>query len=173
MSRIFTIGHSLHDRETFLRLVSSHGVNAIADVRSRPVSGRAPHFSQSRLKEWLAGCDISYVFLGAELGGIPSSQNFYDPSGRVRYDLVAKDGLFQSGIARVISGSHKYSVAIMCAEGDPHCCHRHNLITPSLISAGVEVAHILKDGSVEYVDKNNGLLSDFPLLSPKAMKRVG
>jgi uncharacterized protein (DUF488 family) len=36
---------------------------------------------------------------------------------------------------------------VMCSEGDPHRCHRHLLITQSLLEAAARVVHILPDGS--------------------------
>jgi hypothetical protein len=49
----------------------------------------------------------------------------------------------------------------MCSEGDPHDCHRHHLITRSLIdpkvriiNSTINVHHILKDGNIEIVDES-------------------
>ena len=40
-------------------------------------------------------------------------------------------------------------VALMCAEKDPIDCHRCILVTPHLRQQGLEVLHILSDGTVE------------------------
>ena len=40
-------------------------------------------------------------------------------------------------------------VAMMCAEKDPLDCHRCILISPRLREKGIEVRHILGDGSLE------------------------
>ena len=33
----------------------------------------------------------------------------------------------------------------MCSEEDPYNCHRHNLITQTLVKKGLNVIHIRKD----------------------------
>ena len=40
-------------------------------------------------------------------------------------------------------------VAMMCAEKDPLDCHRCILVSPRLREKGIEVRHILSDGSLE------------------------
>lgn len=41
----------------------------------------------------------------------------------------------------------------MCSEEDPKSCHRHNLITQSLIKNGFEVIHIRKNGKINIINK--------------------
>jgi uncharacterized protein (DUF488 family) len=38
------------------------------------------------------------------------------------------------------------NLVLMCSEEDPKSCHRHNLITQSLLKKGFEVIHIRKMG---------------------------
>ncbi|MFL6951167.1 MAG: DUF488 family protein [Xanthobacteraceae bacterium] len=57
---LFTIGHSNHPIDRFLALLNGAGVTAIVDVRSQPSSRRYPWFSAGRLREALAGENISY-----------------------------------------------------------------------------------------------------------------
>ena len=66
---LFTIGHSNHAFGHFRALLRRHGIEAVADVRSRPYSRFVPHFSKGRLDRLLAEADIGYLYLGAELGG--------------------------------------------------------------------------------------------------------
>jgi uncharacterized protein (DUF488 family) len=40
-------------------------------------------------------------------------------------------------------------IAVMCAEQDPVECHRTVLVAQSLVWMGVDVTHILSDGSLE------------------------
>jgi hypothetical protein len=58
---LFTIGHSTHELAEFLRLLNVHGVEAVADVRSQPVS-RLTHFERDELADALAAERIEYVF---------------------------------------------------------------------------------------------------------------
>ena len=48
-----------------------------------------------------------------------------------------------------MKGSSKERIALMCAEGDPVECHRTILVARELVANGLEVQHILPDGSLE------------------------
>ncbi len=67
---LFTIGHSNHSSEAFIKLLKQHEVTAIADVRSHPYSRQNPQFTQAALKTALVEAGINYVFLGKELGAV-------------------------------------------------------------------------------------------------------
>ena len=56
---------------------------------------------------------------------------------------------FNRGIERVTQGAEKMRVALMCAEKDPIDCHRCILVSPHLRRQGLQVLHILPDGSLE------------------------
>jgi hypothetical protein len=80
---IFTIGHSNHALADFLALLEKHGVTAVADVRSQPVSRRNPHFNREELEPALRQLGTVYVFLGDQLGGRPGQPSLYDLDGRM------------------------------------------------------------------------------------------
>ena len=148
MSGILSIGHSNHSLEGFLTLLSKHRVSAVADVRSAPYSRFRPHFNRDVLAASLKPHGIDYVFLGRELGGRPDDPECYE-GGRVDYERVARTSGFRDGIARVIGGSIRHRIALMCAEKEPLDCHRTLLVARALDEAGVAVAHILADGDLE------------------------
>ena len=68
---IYTVGHSTHTAEDFLRLLAAHQIDVVADVRSRPYSHYNPHFNRDALKNLLHEAGVRYLFLGRELGGNP------------------------------------------------------------------------------------------------------
>ena len=70
MTKIWTVGHSSHDWPDFKRKIAEADINAVADVRSRPVS-RFAHFNREQLKSRLNASRIEYFFFGLELGGRP------------------------------------------------------------------------------------------------------
>jgi uncharacterized protein (DUF488 family) len=146
--KIFTIGHSNHTIETFIELLHQHQVTALADVRSSPYSRRFPQFNQSALKTALKTANIAYVPLGDNLGARPRDRNCY-VNGMARYDLIAATEAFKVGLNRLIQGSEKYQISLMCAEQDPIVCHRAILICPHLKNAGLEIYHIHKNGDLE------------------------
>ncbi|MFN2359433.1 MAG: DUF488 family protein [Desulfotignum sp.] len=53
MKKIFTIGHSTHTTDEFLRLLQLHSITAVADVRSSPYSRFNPQFNRETLEKEL------------------------------------------------------------------------------------------------------------------------
>ena len=145
---IYTIGHSNHQFVRFADLLKQHQVTAVADVRSIPYSRRYPQFNQRELSEALKGYDIAYVFLGRELGARSSDPAYYR-NRRVQYRRLAETTLFRAGMDRVLQGSKRMRIALMCAEKDPLNCHRTILVARELIRLGKTVNHILADGRLE------------------------
>jgi uncharacterized protein (DUF488 family) len=159
MNTIFTIGHSNHAWEDFLNLLQTHGVSALADVRSQPFSRRFQQYSKATLQAALAGADIAYVFLGRELGARCEDRSCYT-NGQVDFERVAKTEVFQRGLNRVREGAERFAIAMMCAEKEPLDCHRTILVARHLHASGCEVVHILADGSTEsHADSQRRLLA--------------
>ena len=146
---VLTIGHSNQALETFIELLRRHRVDALADVRSAPYSRFNPHFNREPLAASLKAEGIAYVYLGRELGGRPGDRACYDDQGRVLYDRVAATESFREGVERVVKGSARHRIAVMCAEKEPLHCHRTLLVARKLDERGVEVAHIHADGRLE------------------------
>lgn len=148
MSTLYTIGHSTHPIDVFVRLLQGHGITAVADVRSAPYSRHNPQFKREALAASLKTSGIAYVYLGRELGA-----RVEDPAchvdGRVSYAKVAQTERFLSGLQRVRDGMDGYRIALMCAERDPITCHRMMLVTRNLRDEPFAIAHIRADGSLE------------------------
>jgi len=146
---MFTIGHSNHAIDVFLRLLRQHRVEAVVDTRSYPQSKFAPQYDGVRLRTFLRDNGIEYIFLGKELGGRPLGAQFYDDDGRVLYSKVAEAPFFQRGLERLDHGMRKFRLALLCSEENPSVCHRRLLIARVLAPRGIAVDHIRGDGSVE------------------------
>jgi hypothetical protein len=147
-TEIFTVGHSNHPTAHLRALLTSHGISAIADVRSSPYSRMNPQFNREGLRQELKGWGVSYAFLGVELGARTDNRSCY-ADGKVQYDRLGGTPLFQSGIERLLAGACKHRIALLCAEKDPLTCHRCILVARQLESRGVSIQHILADGSLE------------------------
>ena len=161
---VFTIGHSNHAPDAFVKLLVRHAVDAVADVRSAPYSRYTPHFNHDALAGLLEDMGIGYMFLGGELGGRPPDRSCYDADGRVLYDRVAETDGFDDGIRRIIRNADDRRIALMCSEKEPLECHRTLLVARSLAQRGVALAHILADGRLEsYDDAMSRLLDIFKL----------
>jgi uncharacterized protein (DUF488 family) len=144
---LFTIGHSNHPFERFLGLLRRHGVEAVADVRSRPYSRFVPHFSKDRIERLLAENGMGYHYLGAELGGKPLS-GATAASGMDYRSRVAAPG-FRHGVESLLAVAREQRIAMMCRERDPLDCHRLHLICRYLGPMALEIRHILPGGELE------------------------
>ena len=148
---IYTIGHSIHSIETFISLLKAAGVTAVADVRSAPYSKYQPQFNREALAKSLDEAEIEYVFIGDELGGRSPNESDFE-NGRVVYSRLRQRSVFDKGLERVIAGSQKYVLALMCTEKEPLDCHRTLLVAQALAEQGVEMSHIHSDSSLETHD---------------------
>lgn len=133
---IYTVGHSNLPLDRFVARLRDAGIEAVVDVRSRPVCRYAPHFSQPALSRSLAALGVRYAWLGASLGGRPANERYYDGMGRVLYHRVARDRSFLDGLRRVTAAAGRHRLALICAEGEPTRCHRHILIGRVLVEQG-------------------------------------
>ena len=177
---VFTIGHSNHSLEHFIKLLRAHGVDEVVDIRSAPYSRYRPWFNRDfnhdsnyvPLKDALENKGIGYLFMGGELGGRPADRFCYDDNGRVMYGKVAETDWFKDGLKQVIRGADERRIALMCSETEPLECHRTLLVAHNLAQRGVVVQHILAEGKLEsHDDAMNRLLGIFKL-SPDDMFRT-
>jgi uncharacterized protein (DUF488 family) len=146
MNPLFTIGHSTHEFSRFLVLLKQHGIEVLADVRSRPFS-RFPWFSRQALEMDLKANGIRYVFLGAELGARREERECYIGL-RADYGRIAQTSAYQNGIERLREGVANFRIALMCAEREPLDCHRTILVCRHA-KEFAEVFHIHADGHLE------------------------
>lgn len=149
---VFTVGHSNHSWEEFVKLLLRQRIDEVADVRSSPYSRYVTHFNHGELQQALEGIGIGYVFLGGELGGRPADRSCYDSDGQVQYERVAETDAFDDGIRQVIYRADNCRIVLLCTEKEPLECHRTLLVSRVLAERDVDVEHILTDGSVESHD---------------------
>lgn len=160
---LFTIGHSNHPTDRFTALLRRHGVEAVADVRSVPYSRRHPQFSQRALAEALEAQGIEYLFLGDGLGARPRDPACFT-DGRVDFDRLAARPTFAQALGLVRGEAARRSTAVMCAEREPLDCHRTILVCRHL--RGLEIAHILADGTLEAHDAMERRMAAAECLAP-------
>ncbi|HHM21244.1 MAG TPA: DUF488 family protein [Bacteroidetes bacterium] len=146
---IYTVGHSNHSADDFLRLLQPHGVNCVVDVRSIPASKYNPQFNKPLLASFLQEKDIIYLHFGREFGARHTNTFLHDENGRVDFEKVRQTEAFRLGVARLEEGIEKgYIPALMCAEANPLDCHRFSMIANYLDEHGYDVRHILKNGQI-------------------------
>jgi uncharacterized protein (DUF488 family) len=138
---IYTVGHSSLDEDDLLRLLSAHGIQAVADVRSIPASGRHPWFNRRRLEPFLEVAGIRYLWLGKELGGLREGTT---------YEEHMLTDQFSVGLEVLECMARVRPTAILCAERQYTDCHRRH-IADALVRKGWRVIHIVsKDRSEEH-----------------------
>ena len=152
MGMIYTIGHSNITQESFIEILKEFKIQIVIDVRSSPYSKFVPHFNRENIKKTLKENNIRYIFLGDYIGGKPKYKKFYE-NGKVNYDLIAKTKHFKEGIDKIMELSDDNNIVLMCSEEDPYNCHRHHLITQTLLKYGLEVIHIRKECKTEKITK--------------------
>jgi uncharacterized protein (DUF488 family) len=144
---IYTIGHSNHTAERFVELLQNAKVQCLVDVRSRPYSKYVPHARKRELEALLRSAGIEYVFSGDHLGGMPDDPSLYR-SDSADYEAMSALPAFQRAIAELAESlADGRQRALMCAEENPHSCHRRRLLTPALEARGVRVRHLRGDGT--------------------------
>mgnify|MGYP001377019856 CR=1 FL=1 len=141
---IYTVGHSNLTFMRFLSLIQANNINHIIDIRSIPYSRNAPWSNKSRLSEILRPFRIHYTYLGHKLGGKkPSIKD------RQKQQGISSQENYDDGIQLLLHLSMRDNLALLCAEGDPANCHRQHIVAQTLLSSGMNVLHILKDGNLK------------------------
>jgi uncharacterized protein (DUF488 family) len=143
---LYTVGHSTRTRDELIEALRAHSIQALADIRSFPMSRRLPHFNRESLEQTLPRAGIRYLWM-KELGGrrkkirddsphvalrSPSFRNYAD------YMLTEE---FQRGIAELITLAEEARTAYMCAERLYFRCHRM-LLSDWLTAHGHEIFHM-------------------------------
>jgi len=147
---VYTIGHSNHLPDTFVRLLTEAEIEVLVDVRSNPSSLWASYANPHDLKQILKAAGIQYLYLGSMLGGRPSDPDCYNSqTGKADYQAMQNKELFQRGLNRLLEGLKKYRICVMCAEEDPSSCHRNFLVGEGLRREGIQMLHIRGTGQIQ------------------------
>ena len=152
---IYSIGHGNKKIVDFINELKSFDVKYVIDVRSSPFSKYNPQFNQNSLRSDLQSENITYVFLGENLGGLPRDRSCYT-DGKVDYEVVKEKPFFKIGLERLLAANKQgLNIAVMCSESKPEECHRSKLIGQALLKYQISVLHIL---SVKKVKEQMSLM---------------
>jgi uncharacterized protein (DUF488 family) len=175
---VFTIGHSTHPIDEFIRLLRGPGIALLVDVRSVPRSRRNPQFNSETLARSLAGAGIDYRHI-KPLGGLrhrpkdapPSPNGLWENEAFRNFADYALTPIFEAGFEELSALADERRTAIMCAESLWWRCHRR-LIADRLLAAGRPVAHVLGQGKIEAARLTQGAVVGrdgkvtYPALAP-------
>ncbi|HYG31795.1 MAG TPA: DUF488 domain-containing protein [Methylophilaceae bacterium] len=143
---IYTIGHSTRPIEEFVKLLQSHDVGRLLDIRTIPKSRHNPQFGNEKLAASLKQAGIEYTHL-AGLGGLrhttaeSPNKGWRNTSFRGYADYMQTPE-FADSLQEAIDLSAQQQVALMCAEVVPWRCHR-SMVADALIVRGFEVEEIV------------------------------
>jgi uncharacterized protein (DUF488 family) len=150
--KIYTIGHSVHTKETFINMLAYANIEVLADVRRFPASSKHPQFSQERMQKWLPEAWIEYIHFTSLAGRRNKSTCFqeelndgWNNQSFHNYADYTLTNTFQKGIQNLEQIARKKTLAYCCSERHPSRCHRL-LISNWLSANGWEVCHII-DGN--------------------------
>jgi uncharacterized protein (DUF488 family) len=134
---VWTIGHGTGSFRDLEERIAPFGISVLLDVRSEPFSRHAPDFTRRRLEMLSEEAGIGYRWLGSTLGGKADT----GPVGPERPG-------FDEAIEELIELADTTRAVLLCAELEPGACHRSTVVGAALDDRGVEVLHILADGSI-------------------------
>jgi len=148
--QVFTVGHSNHTIERFIELLRLHQITLIVDVRSQPYSQWADQFNRELLRHDLEEAGLHYLYKGDSLGGRPDDlQPTTSERAAADYARMAQRPAYIQGIDELLVLARAERLAVMCSEGDYHHCHRHLLITQTLLDHDARIFHIRPDGTLD------------------------
>jgi uncharacterized protein (DUF488 family) len=154
MRTLYTVGHSNHTLEAFLRILQSAAIARVIDIRKFPRSRTNPQFNTDTLPAALAAAGMAYGHLAA-LGGRRSKAKqaaSRNEGWRVQafrnYADYAESPEFEAGLNELLELSRKQTCVIMCAEAVWWRCHRR-IVTDHVLARGVPVVHLLSATSHE------------------------
>jgi uncharacterized protein (DUF488 family) len=142
---LWSIGHSTHTLNDFVRLLRAHGVLRLADIRTVPRSRRQSHFDAKELALSLPAAGIEYAHV-ARLGGFRRASEGSPNAGWRNlsfrgYADYALTEEFAAGLAELRQLACAAPTAMMCSEALWWRCHRR-LVSDRLVVGGDVVWHI-------------------------------
>jgi uncharacterized protein (DUF488 family) len=176
-ARIFTVGHSTHPLDEFLRLLRAYRVEQLADVRRYPGSRRVPWFNREALAHELHSRGLLYHHLPSLGGRRRACPNSPNGGWRVEAFRGYADHMasaeFEEGLAALEALAGGRPTAMMCAEALWWRCHRR-LVSDVLTLRGWEVLHIGPGGEVTVHELTPFAVADAGCLTyPPAQTSLG
>jgi len=153
---LYSIGHSNHTVGEFVSLLQLFDIACIIDVRSVPYSKYNKQFTKEDLEAELLRSQLEYIWMGDSLGG--RRLNLMSDFGFREDDKYIEDKQYRAGLVELMRKGLRKTTAIMCSEEDPRDCHRHKIITQSLLLKkipecdkldSIKILHIRGNGKAE------------------------
>ncbi len=134
---VYTVGHSVHPIEEFIRILQAYGIRLLVDVRTIPKSRRNPQLGWENLPGSLqTAASSTGIFLISVF--FTSMQRFGQYGWRSfrGYADYMQTPQFAENLNQLTELAASAPTAIMCAEAVPWRCHR-SLIADALVARGI------------------------------------
>jgi uncharacterized protein (DUF488 family) len=154
LGTVFTIGHSTHPIDEFIRMLQHNGVERLIDVRTVRGSRHNPQFGEEELARSIESAGIAYENMPALGGRRHTPKSVESVNGAWRntsfrsYADYMQTPEFAAGLDVLIARAAAETVVIMCAEAVPWRCHR-SLIADALLVRGIAVSDIMSETSTK------------------------
>ena len=155
MSRdLLTVGHGRLDPNALADLLTGAGVELLVDIRRFPGSRTSPHLARDALADWLPACGPAYRW-EERLGGRrqlprdePSPDTWWTVPAFRAYAAHTRSADFRSALEALLGEAGAHRVAVMCSETVWWRCHRRLVADVAALAHGVDVRHLMPDGSL-------------------------
>jgi len=145
---IYTIGHSTHTIDEFIKILKKYGVEIVIDVRKIAKSRHNPQFNEDNLRSSLAKQNIEYLHMEGLAGlrhttrlSVNSAWKNLSFRGYADHMQTLE---FKMSIERLIEIAKEKQIVVMCAEAVPWRCHR-SLIGDVLLIHDIQVIDIMTE----------------------------
>ncbi len=148
---IYTIGHSTHTIDDFIKILQVFNISYLIDIRSFPGSRKFPQFNKENLEDILRDNKIQYIHL-KDLGGRRKVQKdsknnrWHNDSFRAYADYMETES-FEQGIMKLEEIALQQPTAYMCSEAVWWRCHR-SMVSDYLKARGWAVMHIMAHNKI-------------------------
>ena len=152
-NELLTLGHGTAAADMLAELIRGAAIDSIVDVRSIPKSRRHPQFVREAMERWIPERSGSAYRWEPGLGGFRKvsrdSPNvaLRHPSFRAYADYMETD-TFARSLAHVLVQAASARVAILCSETLWWRCHRRLIADAAVLLHGVDVRHLMHDGTL-------------------------
>lgn len=150
---LLTLGHGTAGADELARLIRAAGIEQVVDVRTVPKSRRHPHFWREEMERWVPALAGSAYLWQPALGGFrpvrreSSNVALRNPSFRAYADYMETDA-FGSALDELLERAAGARTAIVCSESLWWRCHRRLISDAAELLHGVEVKHLMHDGTL-------------------------
>lgn len=129
---ILTLGHSQRPIEEVADLLQASRAAFLVDVRRFPGEKRNPGFGKEQMERLCLDLKVTYMSLGAKLGGAR-------PEG---YREYTEQQSFRDGLAELVELARKKRTVVFCRECLYfRCCRKY--LADELVRSGWNVVHLL------------------------------